>query len=178
MSSEIGQNPSVNISNNIAPKVTKQVVTKNKFSKKFAKNKNNKNKDNISNQSKPLKVVYISNPVKFKVNADEFLALVQGLTGRDATEWTEDNNINTTTTTNNNNNNSALDVGPSTYSHGGVHHNDDVQQKTLMIDDYQLKVDDYHEPSEMSLDYFGSLDGDEDKGQMIDYYQGFPTMYD
>ncbi|GMI79624.1 hypothetical protein HRI_001631700 [Hibiscus trionum] len=33
---------------------------------------------------KPIKVVYISNPMKVKTSASEFMALVQKLTGRDA----------------------------------------------------------------------------------------------
>ncbi|XP_061366795.1 sigma factor binding protein 1, chloroplastic-like [Gastrolobium bilobum] len=45
---------------------------------KRSKPKNNKNKN------KPIKVVYISNPMKVKTSASEFRALVQKLTGRDA----------------------------------------------------------------------------------------------
>ncbi|GAB4851750.1 hypothetical protein Ancab_031152 [Ancistrocladus abbreviatus] len=41
-------------------------------------------------KNKPLKVVYISNPVKFKTSASEFRALVQELTGQDA-EWPDPN---------------------------------------------------------------------------------------
>uniref|UniRef100_A0A803MJ71 VQ domain-containing protein n=1 Tax=Chenopodium quinoa TaxID=63459 RepID=A0A803MJ71_CHEQI len=40
------------------------------------------------NNNRPLKVVHISNPMKFQVAAAEFRALVQGLTSRDAVvEW-------------------------------------------------------------------------------------------
>ncbi|KAL0453209.1 UNVERIFIED_CONTAM: hypothetical protein Slati_1299000 [Sesamum latifolium] len=35
-------------------------------------------------QQPPLKVVYITNPIKFKTSASEFRALVQELTGQDA----------------------------------------------------------------------------------------------
>ncbi|XP_043692875.1 sigma factor binding protein 1, chloroplastic-like [Telopea speciosissima] len=35
-------------------------------------------------KSKPIKVVYISNPMKVKTSASEFRALVQELTGRDS----------------------------------------------------------------------------------------------
>ncbi|XP_057437958.1 sigma factor binding protein 2, chloroplastic [Lotus japonicus] len=34
--------------------------------------------------TKPIKVVYISNPMKIKTSASEFMALVQELTGQDA----------------------------------------------------------------------------------------------
>ncbi|KAI3446568.1 hypothetical protein Pfo_003233 [Paulownia fortunei] len=43
--------------------------------KKHPKNKKKK---------QPLKVVYISNPIKFNISASEFRALVQELTGQDA----------------------------------------------------------------------------------------------
>ncbi|XP_042484962.1 sigma factor binding protein 1, chloroplastic-like [Macadamia integrifolia] len=36
------------------------------------------------NKSKPIKVVYISNPIKVKTTASEFRAKVQELTGRDS----------------------------------------------------------------------------------------------
>ncbi|XWS43045.1 hypothetical protein CRYUN_Cryun16bG0067300 [Craigia yunnanensis] len=36
------------------------------------------------NNNKPIKVVYISNPMKVKTSASEFRALVQELTGQDA----------------------------------------------------------------------------------------------
>ncbi|KAH6819336.1 hypothetical protein C2S51_002939 [Perilla frutescens var. frutescens] len=42
-------------------------------------NKNTKNK-----KKQPLRVVYITNPMKFKTSASEFRALVQELTGQDA----------------------------------------------------------------------------------------------
>lgn len=48
-------------------------------------NKHTKNKKNH-----PLKVVYITNPIKFKTSASEFRALVQELTGRDAVFAVED----------------------------------------------------------------------------------------
>ncbi|KAJ7976611.1 sigma factor binding protein 1, chloroplastic-like [Quillaja saponaria] len=38
----------------------------------------------ISKKNKPIKVVYISNPMKVKASASEFRALVQELTGQDA----------------------------------------------------------------------------------------------
>ncbi|KAK7290778.1 hypothetical protein RIF29_05459 [Crotalaria pallida] len=44
------------------------------------KKKNPNNNNNI----KPMKVVYISNPMKVKTSASEFRALVQELTGQDA----------------------------------------------------------------------------------------------
>lgn len=37
-----------------------------------------------SKKKQPLKVVYITNPIKFKASASEFRALVQELTGQDA----------------------------------------------------------------------------------------------
>ncbi|KAL2501893.1 uncharacterized protein Fot_35773 [Forsythia ovata] len=36
------------------------------------------------NKKKPVKVVYITNPIKFKASASEFRSLVQELTGQDA----------------------------------------------------------------------------------------------
>ncbi|CAL0332855.1 unnamed protein product [Lupinus luteus] len=47
------------------------------------KRSNPKKKKNLNN-NKPMKVVYISNPMKVKTSASEFMALVQELTGRDA----------------------------------------------------------------------------------------------
>ncbi|KAJ9180984.1 hypothetical protein P3X46_009161 [Hevea brasiliensis] len=41
-------------------------------------------KKSKANKKKPMKVVYISNPVKFKTCASKFRALVQKLTGQDA----------------------------------------------------------------------------------------------
>ncbi|XP_023518833.1 uncharacterized protein LOC111782231 [Cucurbita pepo subsp. pepo] len=37
-----------------------------------------------NNKKKPIKVVYISNPMKVKTSASKFMALVQELTGQDA----------------------------------------------------------------------------------------------
>lgn len=48
-----------------------------KIQKKAKKNPKSKKKQ-------PIKIVYITNPIKFKTSASEFRALVQGLTGRDA----------------------------------------------------------------------------------------------
>ncbi|KAM6548035.1 hypothetical protein CsatB_019711 [Cannabis sativa] len=44
----------------------------------------NKTKKSINKQKPPVKVVYISNPMKVKTSASEFRALVQELTGQDA----------------------------------------------------------------------------------------------
>lgn len=41
-------------------------------------------KANKSKKNKPIKVVYISNPMKVKTSASQFRALVQELTGQDA----------------------------------------------------------------------------------------------
>ncbi|CAL0332857.1 unnamed protein product [Lupinus luteus] len=46
--------------------------------------RSNPKKKNLNNNSKPMKVVYISNPTKVKTSASEFMALVQELTGQDA----------------------------------------------------------------------------------------------
>lgn len=43
-----------------------------------------KNKKKQQQQQQPLKVVYITNPIKFNATASEFRALVQELTGQDA----------------------------------------------------------------------------------------------
>ncbi|XWS57155.1 hypothetical protein CRYUN_Cryun09bG0148300 [Craigia yunnanensis] len=48
---------------------------------KAAKNAKSKKKNN---NNKPIKVVYISNPMKVKTSVSEFRALVQKLTGQDA----------------------------------------------------------------------------------------------
>lgn len=45
------------------------------------KGKSNKKK---KNNNKPIKVVYISNPIEVKTSASKFRALVQELTGQDA----------------------------------------------------------------------------------------------
>ncbi|XP_057785249.1 uncharacterized protein LOC131002792 [Salvia miltiorrhiza] len=49
---------------------------------KGAKNKHAKREN--SKKQLPLKVVYITNPIKFTATASEFRALVQELTGQDA----------------------------------------------------------------------------------------------
>ncbi|KAJ8646416.1 hypothetical protein MRB53_008164 [Persea americana] len=38
----------------------------------------------VKSKKKPIKVVYISNPMKVKTSVSQFRALVQGLTGRDS----------------------------------------------------------------------------------------------
>ncbi|CAA3026027.1 Hypothetical predicted protein [Olea europaea subsp. europaea] len=51
------------------------------------------------NKKKPVKVVYITNPIKFKTSASEFRSLVQELTGQDADmpeyspRFVEDNDV-------------------------------------------------------------------------------------
>ncbi|GFP80812.1 sigma factor binding protein 2 chloroplastic [Phtheirospermum japonicum] len=50
-------------------------------------NQKRANKQHPSNKTKkkgPLKVVYITNPIKFKASASQFRALVQELTGQDS----------------------------------------------------------------------------------------------
>ncbi|KAL9240013.1 hypothetical protein vseg_014277 [Gypsophila vaccaria] len=167
------KNPNNTLSNIIAPKVsptTKLLVAENKSSKRLTKTKvniknlnksdTNNNNNNNNNIDRSLKVVYISNPMKFEVNADEFQALVQGLTGRDATEWTDYNN------------NSYLAQEVSSVE-GELDH-DEVQQP--LINDDQVHVDGYDGSSEiMNLDYFGPFD--EDKGHMIGFEE-FPSFYD
>ncbi|XP_051149018.1 uncharacterized protein LOC127263824 [Andrographis paniculata] len=44
----------------------------------------NKHSKSCKKQQQPLKVVYITNPIKFKASASEFRALVQELTGQGA----------------------------------------------------------------------------------------------
>ena len=51
--------------------------------KKSAKKTNTNNKASHK-KAKPVKVVYISNPMKIKTSASQFRALVQELTGRDS----------------------------------------------------------------------------------------------
>ncbi|KAE9586300.1 hypothetical protein Lal_00000735 [Lupinus albus] len=46
--------------------------------------RSNPKKKNLNNNNKPMKVVYISNPMKVKTSPSEFRALVQELTGQDA----------------------------------------------------------------------------------------------
>lgn len=46
--------------------------------------KKKKKKLKTSSPQKPMKVVYISNPVRFKATTSEFRALVQELTGQDS----------------------------------------------------------------------------------------------
>ncbi|XP_074591208.1 uncharacterized protein LOC141847126 [Curcuma longa] len=43
-----------------------------------------KKKKKHQQQQQPIKVVYISNPMKVKATVDEFRSVVQGLTGRDS----------------------------------------------------------------------------------------------
>ncbi|KAG6467523.1 hypothetical protein ZIOFF_074653 [Zingiber officinale] len=43
-----------------------------------------KKKKKQQQQQQPIKVVYISNPMKVKATVDEFRSVVQGLTGRDS----------------------------------------------------------------------------------------------
>jgi hypothetical protein len=57
---------------------TVQQKTPTKLTKPKKKNNNN------NTYNKPIKVVYISNPMKVKTSASEFRALVQELTGQDA----------------------------------------------------------------------------------------------
>ncbi|GAB4843944.1 hypothetical protein Ancab_013908 [Ancistrocladus abbreviatus] len=60
--------------------------------KKLDQKKKTRATKKAQSKNKPLKVVYISNPVKFKTSASEFRALVQELTGQDA-EWHEPNKL-------------------------------------------------------------------------------------
>lgn len=46
--------------------------------------KEKKTSKKAKTKKKPVKVVYISNPMKFKISASEFMALVQKHTGQDA----------------------------------------------------------------------------------------------
>ncbi|KAK9726003.1 hypothetical protein RND81_05G183600 [Saponaria officinalis] len=177
MSSENIENPSITISKRVSDK--QLLVAKNKSSKKSTTKAKviSNNKRNNNNNNQPLKVVYISNPIKFKVNADEFQALVQGLTGRDATEWTDCNNNN-----NHNHHNNYLGEEVSPVDDSGLDQDDEVievQHEPLMDDD-QVQMDGYDGSSEINLDYFGPFDGDdEDKGHMISYnYGGFPSIFD
>ncbi|CAL0332856.1 unnamed protein product [Lupinus luteus] len=62
-------------SNSMMKSVQQMTPTKGSNPKKKKKNHNN---------NKPMKVVYISNPMKVKTSASEFMALVQELTGQDA----------------------------------------------------------------------------------------------
>lgn len=43
-----------------------------------------RNPKQVKSKKKPIKVVYISNPMKVKTSVSQFRALVQGLTGRDS----------------------------------------------------------------------------------------------
>ncbi|KAK9664432.1 hypothetical protein RND81_14G041300 [Saponaria officinalis] len=144
-----GQNPNTALTT-LPQKIIKKIVAKNKSSKKSRKtqnnnnNNNNNNSVNNSNDNKPLKVVYISNPMKFKVNADEFQTLVQGLTGRDAVEWPDETF-----------NNLAQEVA--SINNGVVDDevvdNEVQQEPSIMFDD--------------QVDYFGPLDGDDNDGMLI-----------
>ncbi|KAK9664433.1 hypothetical protein RND81_14G041400 [Saponaria officinalis] len=139
-----GQNPSTTLTT-FPTKIIKKIVSKNKSPKK-SQNNNNNNSVNNTNDNKPLKVVYISNPMKFTVNADEFQTLVQGLTGRDAVEWPDETF-----------NNLAQEVA--SINNGGVVVLDEVvdneiqQEPSIMFDD--------------QVDYFGRLDGDDNDGMLI-----------
>ncbi|XP_006362265.1 uncharacterized protein [Solanum tuberosum] len=53
------------------------------------------NKHPKNTKKKPVKVVYISNPMKVNTSAEEFRALVQQLTGQHANYPVTDNNIHT-----------------------------------------------------------------------------------
>ncbi|KAL8467639.1 hypothetical protein ACS0TY_031039 [Phlomoides rotata] len=50
------------------------------------KGNTNKQPKKMMKKKQPLKVVYISNPIKFNATASEFMALVQELTGQDAVD--------------------------------------------------------------------------------------------
>ncbi|KNA07853.1 hypothetical protein SOVF_167920 [Spinacia oleracea] len=89
--SDVSQNPSFHLSkppHKLKTKPTKRTTR--------SRNKNNNTATTAAsttnnNHNKPLKVVHISNPMKFQVAAAGFRALVQGLTGRDAViDWPEE----------------------------------------------------------------------------------------
>ncbi|CAO2822288.1 unnamed protein product [Amaranthus hypochondriacus] len=80
------QNPNFHISK----PSHKQIVPKNKLSKKLSPKFKTKMM-NPSFSNKALKVVHISNPMKYKATVAEFRALVQCLTGRDAViDWPDE----------------------------------------------------------------------------------------
>ncbi|KAL9237919.1 hypothetical protein vseg_012412 [Gypsophila vaccaria] len=146
------QNPSTNLNT-----IPQKIVAKNKKSKIIQKNssvnKNNNNNIRNININKPLKVVYISNPMRFEVNADEFQTKVQELTGRDAVEWPDEafNNL-------------AQDVACFNNGTGGVVYDDVAQQEPLIGLDQVVQVVDDEEFYDGSSpdDCFGPLDDGND----------------
>lgn len=83
--SEITQNPSSIILTTTKPTVAKKPTTKRGGGRSGGKFKS---ATAAAAKQQPLKVVYISNPMRIETSAAEFRALVQELTGRDAADWT------------------------------------------------------------------------------------------
>ncbi|KAM7271047.1 hypothetical protein ACFE04_030261 [Oxalis oulophora] len=96
----------------------------------------------------PVKVVYISNPMKFKTSASKFRALVQRLTGRDA-EYPSDDYSSSSPDQENNINDDL-----------GVNHH-----QTVQIDDQGINVDDDEKPQQPYDENLISIS--EDDGNII-----------
>lgn len=118
-----------------------------------------------NNNNKPLKVVHISNPMKFQATAAEFRALVQGLTGRDAVlEWPEEHFSST---------GNPHQVAAAAVAAGAAAGVDsaNTEDQVLHQDHHQeVNLSEYFGPSDhLSFDYCGAFDGDfvDDDHQMV-----------
>ncbi|XP_057549170.1 uncharacterized protein LOC130827459 [Amaranthus tricolor] len=165
---------------------TKQSEVKNKRSKKSPKSKNKMMDNNNNYPNKPLKVVHISNPMRYQVTAAEFRALVQGLTGRDAVvDWPNkpvrgDNDINHHQTT-------EVEIGGGmiNISDNNSYGNNANDDQVLLQQDQDHDHDDHHEeedvdlsacfePSDyLSYDYFGPFHSYVDVEDLESTFQAF-----
>ncbi|KAI4300885.1 hypothetical protein L6164_034212 [Bauhinia variegata] len=117
----------------------------------------------------PIKVVYISNPMKVKTSASKFRALVQELTGQDA-EFPPD--LASTKFQDHNNRDDGSDSGGGTGSVGGSHLTESENSETKIGDDHKHMVG-MHQVGQERVERFEPLDVDVFTPQMMENFSAF-----
>ncbi|KAL2895872.1 Sigma factor binding protein 1 chloroplastic [Bienertia sinuspersici] len=149
--SSVSQSPSFELYRTPPKLSNKQVLIKNnsnnnKPTKRLGKSRNKNN--NINNKStsfitqnnnkkQPLRVVHISNPMRFQVTAAEFRALVQGLTGRDAVVADDQHNFHGT--------HQEVKVGAAEANDDDANNDGSNDDKMLLHHDHEQEYQHQHE---------------------------------